>query len=44
MDYAAWKAGIVPVYLPGHYRDNRFACWHSWLLLLCALTDVGFPC
>lgn len=44
VDYAAWKAGIVPVYLPGHYRDNRFACWHSWLLLLCALTDVGFPC
>lgn len=25
VDYAAWRAGMTIGYLPGHYRDNRFA-------------------
>jgi hypothetical protein len=25
VDYAAWRTGVTIGYLPGHYRDNRFA-------------------
>lgn len=29
VDYALWKMGIRPQYIPGHYRDNRYARWYS---------------
>ncbi len=27
VDYAMWKAGVQATYIPGHYRDNRYAKW-----------------
>lgn len=27
VDYALWKTGVVPTYIPGHYRDNTYAKW-----------------
>lgn len=29
VDYALWKTGIRPHYMPGHYRDNVYARWFS---------------
>lgn len=28
VDYAAWRTGVAIGYLPGHYRDNRFALYN----------------
>ncbi len=30
VDYALWKTGVSPTYIPGHYRDNKYAKWF-WL-------------
>jgi hypothetical protein len=27
VDYALWKTGVRPHYIPGHYRDNTYAKW-----------------
>jgi len=27
VDFALWKAGLRPCYIPGHYRDNPHAKW-----------------
>ena len=27
VDYALWKTGVRPHYIPGHYRDNVYAKW-----------------
>lgn len=30
VDYAIWRCGIRLRYIPGHYRDNPYAKWHTW--------------
>lgn len=30
VDYAIWKSSVRLRYIPGHYRDNPYAKWHTW--------------
>jgi len=27
VDYAMWKTGVTATYMPGHYRNNKYATW-----------------
>ncbi len=30
VDYAIWRTGVRLKYIPGHYRHNPYAKWHTW--------------